>query len=326
MKNNYIVLYSDKKREDNIMIKSMFSNTIKIDVCWTDSDCDKYIKLIDKYIKEKELKQIIFAGFELGWDKLIQYIKSNYSNIIVKVICNTSEPLLYYDYERNNFFKMLELSKLNLIDIIAFLKKGQYEIYYKLGYKCYHLMQNFRLINNEEKIKKLNDKVNIGVYPLNYTWDKNIFNQLCIAKFIDNSIINYNNIDNRMKEFIDTMKIEGNPIKLKDIEVNEIINEICKNDIIVSCSFTDYFNPIFFISMELGIPCIIGNTTDLLCEEDKLYEYIVTESEDNPILNSTIVKKCMENKELVIKTYREWKKSYDIVAEKNIFEFINLSK
>ena len=86
MKNNYIVLYSDKKREDNIMIKSMFSNTIKIDVCWTDSDCDKYIKLIDKYIKEKELKQIIFAGFELGWDKLIQYIKSNYSNIIVKVI------------------------------------------------------------------------------------------------------------------------------------------------------------------------------------------------------------------------------------------------
>ena len=53
------------------------------------------------------------------------------NNLKIKIICNTQDSLLYYDYERENFFKLLELSKKNIINNIAFLKN---EIDYMCGF------------------------------------------------------------------------------------------------------------------------------------------------------------------------------------------------
>ena len=102
----YIVLYSDKKPEDIVMIESMFANTQKINLGWIDLDFVNNMKIIEKLIKSN-IKQIIFWGLEIGWDKLVENLKENYKDIIVKVVCNTNDSLLYYEYERNNFFFFL---------------------------------------------------------------------------------------------------------------------------------------------------------------------------------------------------------------------------
>ena len=169
----YVLLYGDKKPEDNVCIKNMFNNTIKINLGWTDFDFNYNWKIIEEQIK-KNIAQIIFSGLEIGWDKLIKQIKEKYPSIKIKVICNTADSLLYYDYERENFFKLLELSRQNIIDNIAFLKKGQYELYKELGYKCSYLMQNYVLPKDKkQKVKEKNNIIDVGIYPLNYTWDKN---------------------------------------------------------------------------------------------------------------------------------------------------------
>ena len=243
----YILLYGDKKPEDNICITNMFENTKQINLGWTDFDYNHNIKIIDEEI-DKGVAQIIFSGFEIGWDKLVEYIKEK--NIKVKVICNTQDSLLYYEYERNNFFRLLELSKKRKIDNIAFLRKGQYEVYKSLDYKCSYLMENYILKEeNKKKIKEKNDILDIGIYPLNYTWDKNIFNQLCIGKMVDNSNINYNELDERITDFLTTMEINSKPDMINKIDEDEIIDKVIKNDINISLSFTEYFHPVFFISM-----------------------------------------------------------------------------
>ena len=128
----YILLYGDKKLEDNIEIVNMFENTQTINLGWTDFDYNNNMKIIEKYKKEG-IKQIIFLGLEVGWDNLIKDSKEKNSEIQIKVICNTQDSLLYYEYERENFFRLLELSKEGLVDDIAFLRKSQYETYQKLG-------------------------------------------------------------------------------------------------------------------------------------------------------------------------------------------------
>jgi len=316
----YILLYGNKKLEDNICIKNMFHNNKKINLGWTDFDYNTNIKIINEQINE-DVQQIIFSGFEIGWDKLIEKVREEHPNIVLKVICNTSESLLYYEYERTNFFKMLELLKNGMIDNVAFLKKGQYEVYKELGYNCSFLMENYKM-DNSKKIQNNNDKINIGIYPLNYTWDKNIFNQLCIGKMVDNSIINYNLLDERMKDFLDSMGIESKEDKIINIEDDEIIEKILKNDITISCSFTDYFHTIFFLSMENNVPCIIGNTSDLFKDDDELKEYIVTEAEDNAIINGKMIEKCISNKEKVISLYKKWKEEYNRLADNNKIAFL----
>lgn len=313
----YILLYGDKKPEDNICIKNMFENNQQINLGWTDFDYNHNMKRIEELVK-KGIEQIIFSGLEIGWDKLIRDIKKQYPNITIKVICNTSDSLLYYEYERKNFFQLLELSKEKIIEDIAFLKKGQYNVYQELGYKCSYLMQNYKLEENKKKeIKKQNGVIDIGIYPLNYTWDKNIFNQLCVAKMIENANLNYNLLDERMKDFLDTMGIKSKEDKIENIEEKEILEKISKNDITISCSFTEYFHTIFFLSMEQGVPCIIGNTSDLFEETEELKEYVVTIAEDNPIINAKLIERCLENKQKVIALYKVWKEKYNQLADEN---------
>lgn len=319
----YVLLYSEKKPEDNLCLLNMFENNQKINLGWVEIDYNKNMKIIKEKI-DKGIEQLIFAGIEVGWTKMIKDIKKQYPKVAIKVICTTQDSLLYYEYERNNFFDMLQLSKNNIIDDIAFMRKGQYETYKSLGYKCSYLMENYILDSKHaEKEKRQDDKtINLGIYPLNYTWDKNIFNQLCIAKFIDNCKLNYYNFNPRMEEFLNTMNISNNPEKLEEVNEENIIKSVKRNDVIVSASFTEYMHPIFWIGMELGIPVLVGNTLDLFNGEE-LEKYVVTKAEDNAIINSKMVLKILKNKDKINQMYKEWKQDYNNKAKENLNTFLN---
>ena len=322
MNNNYVLLYGNKKPEDNICIPFMFDNTLPIPLGWIEKDRDEVKKIIDNEMV-RGVKQIIFWGLEIGWDIVVKDIKKAHNDIKIKVVCNTSDSLLYYDYERENFFKLLNLSKHGFIDEIAFLRRGMYLTYKNLGYKCSYILENIKLDCKDILSKKnnKNDKINIGIYPLNYTWDKNIFNQLSVGKIINNSIINYNLLDGKMKEFLEIMSIQSNIDKIEKMDACKIANIIVKNDINISCNFTDYVHPIPIISMECEVPCIIGNNSELFSEE--LKEYLVVHSEDNPIRISEKINIAIKNKEAIIEKYKKWKESYDINSKKSIEIFIN---
>lgn len=318
----YILLYGDKKPEDNICLKNMFENNQQINLGWTDLDYKHNMKIIEEKIKEG-IEQIIIAGFEIGWDKMVKDIKEKYPNIIIKVICNTQDSLLYYEYERENFFKLLELSKEDVVQDIAFLRKGQYETYKSLGYKCSYLKENYILDETKKKEIEIHENIELGIYPLNYTWDKNIFNQLCVAKFVENCHLNYNILDPRMEDFLTTMEINSTPDKIEKIEEDELIEKLSKNDAIVSTSFTEYVHPVFWISMELGIPCLIGNNSDFFEEAEELQKYVVTSAEDNAIINSKMVEIMVKEKEKIRELYKSWKQNYNKEAKVQIEKFLN---
>lgn len=319
----YVLLYGDKKPEDNICLKNMFTNTQPINLGWTEFDYNHNMKIIEDKIEEG-IGQIIIAGFEVGWDKMIEDTKNKYPDIVIKVICNTQDSLLYYEYERENFFKLLELSRKNIVQDIAFFRKGQYETYKNLGYKCSYLRENY-ILSDDKKVKKERQDTmkELGIYPLNYTWDKNIFNQLCIAKFIENCHLNYNNLDSRMEEFLNTMEILSTPDKIEKIDEDNVIEKVVKNDVIVSTTFTEYVHPVFLISMELGIPCLIGNNSDFFNEDDLLKQYVVSLAEDNPIINAQKVEKILEKREEIQQLYKTWKEEYNKKAKEKLDEFLN---
>ena len=314
----YALLYSDKKEEDSIIFTSMFPNNYKINVGWNDAEINRSKKLIDQLIDEK-VDLFIFGGFELGFKELVKYIKELGKE--AKVICNTQDSLLYYEYERENFFELLKLNKEGIVDTIGFMRKGQYEFYNSLGYKCFYLKENFVLEKKQKYEKESNDKdIKIGVFPLNYTWDKNIFNQLCIAKMMDNCVLYYNALEERMNDFLTKMKIKNIPLKVK-CNVESVAEAAQKVDIVVSTEFTDYVHPVFFVAMECGVPCLVSNTVDFL-DETELKELVVSTTEDNPIINAQKSSKILENRDKIIKVYQKWKSKYNLESKKNVEEFI----
>lgn len=68
-------------------------------------------------------------------------------------------------------------------------------------------------------------------------------------------------------------------------------------------SFTEYMHPVFWLGMEVEIPVLIGNNSDLFNGEE-LEKYIVTSAEDNAIINSKMVEKILDNKEKILELYK----------------------
>ena len=202
----YMLLYANKKIEDNICLLNMFKNNKEIRIAWTESDINYNVKIVDNLVNE-EYVEIILASLEFGWSEFIRRIRKKYPSLKIKVICSTQDSLLYYEYERTNFFELLELSKNKEIDEIGFLRKGQYEVYRDLGYKCSFIYENYTLTKRIDVTSDKSDDIRLGFYPLNYTWDKNIFNQLCVGKMLDKAIINYNCIDERMIDFLENKEL-----------------------------------------------------------------------------------------------------------------------
>ena len=319
---NYILLYSDRKIEDTICTKNMFGNNEKIYLGWTSTDNTNNMKIIDKHIK-KDVKNLIFLGMEIGWDELIKNIREKYADIKIKVICTTMDSLLYNDYERENFFKMLEMSRKGYIHVIAFLRKGQYETYNSLGYSCVYLLENYIEKNKFVKSEENSDgETKIGIYQLDYTWNKNIFNQFCVGKFIDNSIVNYNLLNERMSDFLQTMNIKNCSVKIDPVTSENLKKELIKNTINISCSFTEYMHPIFFISMENNIPCITGDNLDLF-ENNEYLKKLVCNSEDNPIKIKNAIEEVLKSKDKIFEEYDIWKNQYNEKSANSINEFLN---
>lgn len=320
MEYKYLLLYGDKKEEDNILIPFMFKNYQKIPLGWIDKD-KKFIKDIIEQKYNEGVNQFIFWGLEVGWNEVIKIAKKKYKNIKIKIICNTTDALLYYDYERENFFELLNLSKEGTVDNIAFLHKGMYETYKKLGYKSSYILENISLEKSKLELD-VNLEQSIGIYQLGYTWDKNIYNQLSVGKFLDGRIIKYNPLDKKMEEFLKIMKINSQKDLIEEMDAYKIAKIISKNIINVSCDFTDYVHPIALISMECGVPCIIGDTSYLFNTEI-LQRYLVVHSEDNPIRISSKIMDAIDNSKEINEEYKKWKKGYNKKSEDSIIEFLN---
>ena len=56
----YILLYGDKKPEDNICLTNMFKSNKKINLGWTDLDINSINKIVDHLVKDG-YEEIIFA-------------------------------------------------------------------------------------------------------------------------------------------------------------------------------------------------------------------------------------------------------------------------
>ena len=99
------------------------------------------------------------------------------------------------------------------------------------------------------------------------------------------------------------------------------MERMAKNDINFYVTFSECAPLIPLESLELGVPCITGNNHHYW-EGTELEKYLVVNENDNVISIYVKAKYCLENKEKVIKIYKDWKKEYDKNSKKSVERFI----
>lgn len=200
------------------------------------------------------------------------------------------------------------------------------EFYKNLGYNAYYMMNNVKSldIDKEEKnlykTKQENQSVNIGIYNAHSRELKNIYTQILATTFLKETNIDIVPISKEVKQYLKALDIKYTCID-KFIPTEELMRRIKRNDINIYVTFTEC-SPMFPMeSFEQGVPCLIGNNNDYFLGS-KLRDYVCVNREDDPREIRDKITKVIENKEEVLKLYREWKNNFNNEVKEQVKEFL----
>ena len=282
----------------------------------------KDVKKIGNLILSFGIKQVIFSAMCMGWKELAIFLKKNNPNIKIKVFWHgsnsqVSEP---YGWERN--IEIIELHKQGIIDVFATCKESILEFYKNEGYKTAFIRNNVKL---SKKIKNSSPKdcIKIGIYAAKSDdWRKNLFTQLAAASLIPNAVVDMVPLNPEALNFANNigLRLEGLD---KPIARNELLKRMANNTLNLYVTFSECAPMLPIESFEVGVPCISGNNHHYF-KGKELEEFAIVKNEENPVEISKQIKNCLDNKNTVMKLYKEWKKENDALSKQSIKDFLEM--
>lgn len=320
--NDYIVFYNPECIGVMNSIKELFDNNQIIEL--KEIFNKKEINYIALKVKEKGIKQIIFSTMAYGYKSLAESIYTLDNNIKIKFLWHGSHSLFVNKNEKYFLESILDLERRKIVSGVGFLKESMAEFYNKKGYNSYFLKNTVNSIKKEDvnSSKEKYDKVKIGLYASGDRWEKNTYNQLSACAMVKNSTVDIVPNTSLSKNFAKLMNIELTSTEnINSLSRESLFNRMKENDVNLYVTFTECAPMVPLESMELGVPCIVGNNNHYF-KNTELENYLVVKSEDNIDEIYEKINLVINNKEEIMKLYKKWKKEYDQESKKSVQEFL----
>lgn len=284
----------------------------------------KEAKMIAMKIIENKKQLVIFNSYTKGWNDIIIELKRINPKIKIKDVIYHSNAFFSNPYYWETSNNILDLYFKGLIDEFGFTNKILYNFYKQKGYNSSLIFNSLDIENKQEIIsnKKENSNIKIGMYYNGDKFENNIYNQLSAASLIDNVLLdciplNYK-ISGIAKKYNITLSGNSNMVSKQ-----ELYKKLAQNDMNLYLPFSDNIPILPLESLELETICLIGNNVRYF-EGTELEKYLVVNNLDdiNEIYNK--INYALENKEEILRLYKDWKNEYSTKAKERIKEFINI--
>ena len=299
--NKILILLKDSETFMKKVFEFNFNNAdiILISENYTPFDRENLAEKINK-----KYEQVIFFDY---YDQFYLLLPLISKKIIKKYIIDNGISLLYNELILNNMMQLYEYKERKMIDYIATTK---YDTYISMKDKIDYIELDYKT-----KIHPKNNN-SIGLLGLYYVEYSNFFVQLsavAISKIKKATVLEQNTVVKKFEEDFNVV-IEEEKDVIKLIEQNKVNLDVAFSEV----------SPInFLISMDAGIPCIIGNT-HLLDNDEKLKKMLVLDSDDDVNEICEKIDNVLENKKEIEKLYSIWRKKYSDNSKKLIEKFVKL--
>ncbi len=306
MKNKKMIILLS---EENVFMEKVFNynirsaDIVKIPTSYSPFDREELASRINK-----EYSQVIFYGFFNQFYLLLPLLSKK---IIKKYILNVSITRFNEAYIFDNFQQIIEYQERGLIDYIF---TTQYDLYVSFKNKLSYIILDY--IGDDKKKNSNSDS--IGILNEYYLIESNFYNELsaiALSKYKKAFILDQNIIT---KQF-------GLDFGVELYEEKDIEKLIYKNKANLDCKFCEISNINFLISMDAGIPCILGNT-NLLDDNVELKKMLVLESDDDINEIKDKLESSIANIAKINNIYSKWRVDYSNKSKKTIKGFIEMGE
>lgn len=318
-KKDYVALYHPNWAGVRNATIGMFENSVGLIDLHNQNNINK---IIDS-ISSSDLKQVIFSQPTDGTIDIIKGIKNKNNKIKIKVIWHANNYETNSDYTWNFKSQIIDLLNDKTVYAIAFVKSSMTSFYKNLGYNSFHLanvVPNFD-VKLEKEVSNKNNKIKIGLYNMESRELKNIYNQLSAASLFDNAIVDIVPSNDNIEKYAEFLGIQYTSVK-EFISSEELLNRMSKNDVNLYATFTECSPMLPLESFYAGVPCLVGNNNDYFINTN-LYDDLVVEREDDPVLIKSMIESCIKNKKQVIRKYKDWEIEYNKNSAKKVQDFLN---
>lgn len=300
-KGSYLVLLPDADYDIKDSVEYTFDNVIYLNFELSEDDANKIVD----FVNNKGSKLIIFDWFE-GYRLILPYISKKRE---IKFVYKNNLAQLTNSGVRGTYTRIMEFYDRNIIKEIACLDKATSEVLRKAGYRASHLLLDVKTKSRKKTLEK-----SIGLIGDDYNPNHNTYNQLSALKLID---YDYCKIVPNMpatKHFIDFFEIKAK-------EVSNTEEALVDNEINLYCNFTFNNMELILKSLDLGIPCLLGNI-DIFDDYLNLKKYLVLDSDDDIGEIANKINSIRENKDTILKEYDRYRKYYIKESKKLVNNFL----
>ncbi len=313
----YIVFYNPTWLGVAASTKGLFKNYIPLEQVLGKKNVNK----IAKAIGQANIKNIIFSQIVDGWTDIIEKIKIENNDLNVKVIWHGNCYEFFSDYTWNLNKEVMKLYNEGKINCFGFVRSTMYEFYKRVGFKSCYLQNNVRKDNNGKDSTNQNEYTKIGIYNADSRELKNIYTALSAMSLIPNVVADIVPINEGAKAFTEILGLKNE--SLQDyISNDDLMKRIQGNDINIYPTFTENAPMFPLESFEMGVPCLLGNNNDYFVGTE-LGEYVILKREDDPVYIKERIINALNNREKIMKLYREWKLDFNKKCDEYVQEFIN---
>lgn len=302
---DYVVCIPNYDRELKEAFEYSFENTY-----FLEDNVEDTAEFLN-FIKRNNIKSIIFVNFLIEY---LNIIKSISSSIEIKFIY--TKQLAYMSNEQSSliFNNIMDLYNKNVFEKIGIIDRNLYVALKNANMQVYRI-----ILDIEKKEKKLKTRQNnIGLLNNDFDPNHSYYNELSAIKLTKKTFVA--NLYNPLKETIDFAKVFNIPYKCYKLK-----EEMYNSEINLYVNFTNTNDLEFLISMDCGIPCIMGNT-NLLDNYKDLKNLLVIKSDDDIDEIALKIDNAIENKTRIIKEYEMFRKEYSQKSQKLIEDFIQYKK
>lgn len=320
---DYVIIHNPRWLGVTSATKELFENLLPLEEVYIDENAEK----IAQKIVESKVSQVIFSAFDYGWDKIATKIKAKNKDIKIKSFWHGSHSQVIEKINWETNVMVIELHKKGIIDVMGTCKESLVNFYKAQGYKAAFIQNTVNFtddIKNKLKDvkKKDNGNINVGLYSAGTDWRKNTYTQVMATSLFENAVLELVPLryEVQMSAAKNGLKTIGETTHLKR---EDLLVKMAENNINIYVTFSECAPMLPIESLEAGTICLTGNNHHYF-KDSKLYDYLVVEREDDVIAIYEKMKFALENKEEILKLYKEWKKEYDKVSALSVKEFLEM--
>ncbi|MGI4776206.1 MAG: glycosyltransferase [Janthinobacterium lividum] len=281
--------------------KTLFSNALPLHLKrWHHylGISDKDITQIAEAILKSSIKKLIFSSGEDMQIKLVRKLHNIKADKKIDIyLLWHGSPAQWVDYHhRSTFYKWLDLYKEGKIRFFITLKKDLEKVLIAHNVAS-QLLQNFISVKNracDEQTKPENFR--IGVWSASNIWIKNLYPQLLAVSMLKEKVECYTNFKFQKQ---DRWMTKNSNIKIfaEKLPNEKLLDLIAETSLTLYVTNSECSPMIALESLGLGIPCLVGPTSDLYNRDEYLREMLTVNRVDCPFTIFIAIEKIMLNYE-----------------------------